>query len=598
MGPDSARCWLRTETVLITRRSHYGGEIPTATHRFQNGIPYSLARPTISPESLGYLTAIILRMITTMTISEGERRRGIRVYDANKAVVFRKTNEPFGGLSNMAPGFPLNVNSVLIRTSEALYQACRFPHMSEVQRLIIDQASPMTAKMKSKPFRTESRSDWNQIRVDVMRWCLRVKLVLNWESFRLLLLETGSSDIVEDSAKDDFWGAIRTDNDVLQGRNILGRLLMELREHLKADEAKFDQVEPLKVSDFLLYGTPISTVRRAAPAVDVSMLPEPRSHSALSHQAMLFPVGDLKIADSALKPSSDSNLHGRPEFQDNSVPQQPNFEGDNNSREDLRLSDSPTIQDEGGGQRRSRLLATPSRDDWPSQDGVDRSHAIAIIAHLAPLGKIDKSKIEVNRWHTLSADLQEQLATAVDLALRQLGLPESEGKVGAERYQIGPAAEGLFTSFIATVWDHRDHIALIASGTEICVITFRLVRMVKRRLDGWTRELSDPDAIVELALPPEVLADLCEYYVRKNYHPRAALHREWTAITQEFYAGYRSPAHPTADMEYLVTVRTKSRTYAFEVLGSGIVTSHHQILSNTELPLPLPNLMRGSLEQL
>ena len=72
-----------------------------------------------------------------------------RKYDRASSVVFRKTDEPFGGLSNMASGFPLSLNGSRILTSEALYQACRFPHRPEVQRLIIEQKSPMTAKMKS-----------------------------------------------------------------------------------------------------------------------------------------------------------------------------------------------------------------------------------------------------------------------------------------------------------------------------------------------------------------------------------------------------------------------------------------------------------------
>src|SRR5262245_37505283 len=103
----------------------------------------------------------------------------MREYDRASAVVFLKTKEAFGGLSNMAGGFPLRVNGVRVSTSEALYQACRFPHLPAVQRLIIEQNSPMTAKMKGKPYRGESRPDWDRVRVTIMRWCLRVKLAQN-----------------------------------------------------------------------------------------------------------------------------------------------------------------------------------------------------------------------------------------------------------------------------------------------------------------------------------------------------------------------------------------------------------------------------------
>ena len=64
-----------------------------------------------------------------------------RTYERQLTVVFRKTQEEFGGLSNMAAGFPLRVNGADIPTSEALYQACRFPHLPDVQRLIVAQKS-------------------------------------------------------------------------------------------------------------------------------------------------------------------------------------------------------------------------------------------------------------------------------------------------------------------------------------------------------------------------------------------------------------------------------------------------------------------------
>ena len=184
----------------------------------------------------------------------------VRTYDRAASVVFLKTNERFGGLSNMAPGFPLQVNGVRIRTSEALYQACRFPRRPDVQRQIIDDPSPMTAKMRSKPFRADTRPDWDAVRVKIMRWCLRVKLAQNWREFGRLLLATGDRPIVEQSRKDDFWGAKVADDGSLVGMNVLGRLLMELREQLKGDEAGLQSVEPLEIAEFLLFQQPIEII--------------------------------------------------------------------------------------------------------------------------------------------------------------------------------------------------------------------------------------------------------------------------------------------------------------------------------------------------
>ncbi len=195
----------------------------------------------------------------TATSSQGNHR--LRTYHRADSAVFLKTKEKYGGLSNMAGGFPLIVNDIKIRTSEALYQACRFPHMPEIQRLIIEQRSPMTAKMKGKPHRQNSRPDWDTVRVKIMRWCLRVKLAQNWDLFSERLLETGDLPIVEQSRRDDFWGAKPVDKDILIGVNALGRLLMELRERVKHDESKLLlHVEPLPIDDFLLYERQIEVI--------------------------------------------------------------------------------------------------------------------------------------------------------------------------------------------------------------------------------------------------------------------------------------------------------------------------------------------------
>lgn len=186
----------------------------------------------------------------------------ILIYDRRKDIVFRKTHEPFGGLSNMASGFKLFVNQVEILSVEALYQACRFPYISEIQQIILDQKSPMAAKMKSKAHRKETRSDWEDIKVHVMRWCLRLKLAQNLAKFGDLLLSTDDRNIVEESRRDYFWGAKPDGDFLLKGANILGLLLMEARKEAKKEINKILQiVEPPKIRDFYLLGDPIRLIK-------------------------------------------------------------------------------------------------------------------------------------------------------------------------------------------------------------------------------------------------------------------------------------------------------------------------------------------------
>lgn len=62
----------------------------------------------------------------------------IRHYPVEECIAFRKTKEPYGGLSNMAPKYPIVICGVKVLTSEALYQACRFPGLPEIQQMIIE----------------------------------------------------------------------------------------------------------------------------------------------------------------------------------------------------------------------------------------------------------------------------------------------------------------------------------------------------------------------------------------------------------------------------------------------------------------------------
>ncbi len=182
----------------------------------------------------------------------------VRIYQLSKCITFRKTTERFGGLSNMASGYPIVVNNVMIRTTEALYQAMRFPNFPDIQREIILQNSPMTAKMVSKKYSSNTREDWDKVRVSIMKWTLRVKLIHNLNTFGNLLLNTEEDIIVEESRKDDFWGAKIIEKKSLEGMNVLGRLLMELRDlHRKYE---INEITPLKLNNFKLNGDFIESV--------------------------------------------------------------------------------------------------------------------------------------------------------------------------------------------------------------------------------------------------------------------------------------------------------------------------------------------------
>ena len=189
-----------------------------------------------------------------------------KTYDLSNVVSFLKTDEEYGGLSNMAAKrFPLIVNGIKIDNTEILYQICRFPNNVEIQQIILNEKSPMGAKMKSKKYRKEyTREDFELVKVDIMYWCLLVKLASNPMTFGRLLEKTGDKDIVEISKKDPFWGAKKDrDNErIVIGQNILGKLLMRLRTYYLENKSstKILKVKPLEISNFLLLGNEILEV--------------------------------------------------------------------------------------------------------------------------------------------------------------------------------------------------------------------------------------------------------------------------------------------------------------------------------------------------
>jgi ribA/ribD-fused uncharacterized protein len=233
---------------------------------------------------------------------------GQKMYHRNECVLFMRTKERFGGLSNMASGYPLFINGIYIPTSEALYQACRFPHKPDLQKVIIGQKSPMTAKMKSKPYRKDSRPDWDSVRVDIMWWCLQVKLAQHWEKFGDLLLSTGDNPIIEESYKDQFWGAKPMNAEKLIGTNILGQLLTILREQLKgSDTDKLRHVPPPALSQFLLIDKSVSAIKSTNSKCETSISSSKET------------IYDFFASDRSIIPSTPEDIKNLPDIDERSV---------------------------------------------------------------------------------------------------------------------------------------------------------------------------------------------------------------------------------------------------------------------------------------
>ena len=153
----------------------------------------------------------------------------IETYPISECVTIRKVKEPWGILGNFAPT-PININNVTFKTSELLFQLLKFKDAEPVLAVYNANNPKMTTKHWEK---THRREDWGKIVIDAMKFCLTQKYEQS-EEFRKELERSKRKFIVEDQTSfpkktPDTWG-VKLQDDNFVGPNLLGRLLMELRD--------------------------------------------------------------------------------------------------------------------------------------------------------------------------------------------------------------------------------------------------------------------------------------------------------------------------------------------------------------------------------
>lgn len=144
-------------------------------------------------------------------------------------IKFYSTADAYGEFSNFA-AYPIAIGKKKWPTTEHYFQAMKFVGKSE-QEEIRKAKSPMLAARMGRDRKRKLRRDWESAKVNVMREAVLAKFSQH-EELRDLLLETGDAKIVEHTANDDYWG----DGGDGKGKNMLGRILMDVRESLSKQQ--------------------------------------------------------------------------------------------------------------------------------------------------------------------------------------------------------------------------------------------------------------------------------------------------------------------------------------------------------------------------
>lgn len=142
---------------------------------------------------------------------------------------YRANEKPYGAFSNLYRR-EVRLDGHTFPTAEHAYQAAK-ARRPEVRDWILAAPSPALLAMAAHGlYQWDIVPEWSRIKFDRMRAVLRAKYTQHAD-LRDLLLSTGTARLVEagtvDSAVNRLWGEING-----KGKNMLGVLLMELREQL------------------------------------------------------------------------------------------------------------------------------------------------------------------------------------------------------------------------------------------------------------------------------------------------------------------------------------------------------------------------------
>jgi ribA/ribD-fused uncharacterized protein len=140
---------------------------------------------------------------------------------------FYSTTGEYGCFSNFSR-HPITLKKKRWPTSEHYFQAQKFagePDEEEVRRAETAGIAAGMGRDRKRPL----RRDWEAVKERVMLDALRAKFTQH-EELKAVLLGTGDAVLVEHTANDSYWG----DGGDGSGKNRLGRLLMQVREELRA----------------------------------------------------------------------------------------------------------------------------------------------------------------------------------------------------------------------------------------------------------------------------------------------------------------------------------------------------------------------------
>ena len=151
-------------------------------------------------------------------------------YIDSNCIFIDSNNKEYNGLLNSSFGYKVKNGVNFFENIDVLYSCMMFGGDGSIVNSLIDKNNLKKFKGIVSKNKNKICSGWECIKVDVMRWVLKGKLICNYLKLGELLLKSGNKEIVIVNRFDDFWGVKDNGNGGYEGENTLGKLLMELRD--------------------------------------------------------------------------------------------------------------------------------------------------------------------------------------------------------------------------------------------------------------------------------------------------------------------------------------------------------------------------------
>ena len=182
----------------------------------------------------------MLDMVSLLIVMSSHVERSLVDSRGRPMILFNTSMSPFSNFYNS----PFEVHGQLYRTSEQYYQYWKAAYFGDMNRALAIRNEPRPGKCKNlaRSIRNFDQRAWHLVAPVIMKQAVVAKFRGN-AVIRKKLLKSGDAILVDASPFDPFWGSgldifddAHTEPEKWRGFNVLGNILMDVREMLRNDD--------------------------------------------------------------------------------------------------------------------------------------------------------------------------------------------------------------------------------------------------------------------------------------------------------------------------------------------------------------------------